>query len=208
MSQQPSTPDWEQRYATNDTPWDAGVPSGELRRMIEEYQIRPGRALELGCGTGTNAVFLAQRGFDVTAVDLSTLAVERARARAAAAGVKLNVFAGDVFNLPDLGEPFPFVFDRGVYHALRRIDIAAFRRALQRVTAPGSLYLTLAGNANDAPRDHGPPTVHAHELCRELEPLFDLVLLRECRFEESRLPGRAPLAWSALLRRRAEAREL
>jgi SAM-dependent methyltransferase len=72
---------WNQRYEKGDTPWDTGQPSSELQRVVAELALRPCRALELGCGTGANAVWLAQQGFDVTALDLSNWAVERARQR-------------------------------------------------------------------------------------------------------------------------------
>ena len=61
------TRDWHKRYSDKDTPWDSGQPSRELERILEEGWIKPCRVLELGCGTGTNAVYLAQRGFEVTA---------------------------------------------------------------------------------------------------------------------------------------------
>lgn len=196
---------WNERYATRDTPWDSGEPSRELRRILEERQIKPCRTLELGCGTGTNAVFLSQRGFDVTAFDLSPLAIEQARARASRAGFKIRFEQGDVLRLPDLGRPFSLVFDRGVYHHLRTVDLLGFLQTLQRVTEPGGLYLTLAGNANELdPEQKGPPRVHAHDLCKELQPLFDLVHLREFHFDGVVVEGQEikPLAWSALLRRR------
>lgn len=75
----------------------------------------------------------------------------------------------------------------------------------ESVPVPGGHYLTLAGNANDPePADGGPPRVHAHDLCSELSPLFDLVQLREFRFDGVITNGRAltPLAWSGLFRRR------
>ena len=61
--------DWNARYLSGELPWDSGLPSRELQRVLEEQKIAPGRALELGCGTGTNAIELARRGFDVTAVN-------------------------------------------------------------------------------------------------------------------------------------------
>jgi hypothetical protein len=85
------------------------------------------------------------------------------------------------------------------------VDLNRFRDALERVTQPGSLYLTLAGNANETPMpERGPPRVHAQELCLELSPLFDLVQLREFRFDGVVIDGQdvAPLGWSALLRRK------
>ena len=55
--------DWQQHYATGQTPWDSGTPSLEMQRVIAEHNITPRRTLEIGCGTGTNAVCLAQQGF-------------------------------------------------------------------------------------------------------------------------------------------------
>ena len=72
------------------------------------------------------------------------------------------------------------------------------------MTRPGCLYLTLAGSANDpGPKEGGPPSVCAHEICLELEPAFELVQLREFHFDGVQIAGKPlrPLAWSALLRR-------
>ncbi len=205
MSAEPT--DWNQRYATGDTPWDSGAPSREMIRVLDERAIAPCRTLEIGCGTGTNAVYLAQRGFDVTAFDLSPLAIERAKAKSQRAGVEPRLMVADVLAPPDFGEPFDFVFDRGVYHSIRPFALFGFLELLAAVTKPGSRYLVLTGNANeirppDAPA--GPPQVHAHELCQELRPLFDLVQLREFAFDGVVVEGQptTPLGWSALLRRR------
>lgn len=197
--------DWNQRYAEGDTPWDTGNPSGQLIAVLDERRIEPCRALEIGCGTGTNAVYLAQRGFQVTAFDLSALAIEQARDRARQAGVSIDFQQADMLHLPPWKERFGFIFDRGVYHVLRQEKLDLLLDVLRRVTAPGSLWLTLAGNANDdRPPGQGPPVVSAEEICRELEPLFVLLQLREFRFDGVVVGGQRiePLAWSVLLRRR------
>jgi len=199
------TRDWNQRYETGDVPWDSGKPSAELIRVLREWDIRPSRALELGCGTGENAVYLAQQGFEVTALDVAPLAVERAEAKLRSAAVQVRLFTADVLALPDLGPRFPFVFDRGLYHVLRQSNLQDYLRTLERVCAPGGWYLTLAGNANDpVTAEHGPPRVKAQELCDELEGLFALVQLREFTFEGAPYTGTSfrPLGWSALMRRR------
>src|SRR5207245_10634643 len=103
---------WEERYRTGDTPWDTGQPSSELQRVVAEEHIHPGRSIELGCGSGTNAVWLAKQGFEVTAVDVSSAAISRARERAASEGGKVSFLCGDVLNLRDIGT-YDFVFDRG-----------------------------------------------------------------------------------------------
>jgi len=202
--------DWNQRYATGQTPWDSGTPSQEMERVIGEWNIAPSRALEIGCGTGTNAVWLARQGFRVTAVDLVPLAIERAVARAKSAGVSVDFRAASLLD-PDIvaqlttGGSYPFVFDRGVYHCLREENLAAFLEMIKRVTQRGSHYLLLAGNANDpAPPDQGPPRVTADTLLAELGPPFELMQLREFHFDGVTVDGTTlnPLAWSALWRRK------
>lgn len=196
---------WDERYATKNTPWDSGEPSRELQRVVKEGWFKPSRMLELGCGTGTNAIWLAQQGFDVTAFDLSPLAIQQANEKARKAGVKVKFLVGDVLKLPDVGGPFPLVFDRGVYHHLRTVDMDGFQKTLARVTQSGSFYLTLSGNGNEpSPPDKGPPTVLANEIVAELGPLFNIVQLREFRFDKVIIEGKdvSPLAWSILLRRK------
>ncbi len=191
---------WNKRYREGDSPWDTGQPSSELIRVLSEGRIAPCRALELGCGTGTNAVWLAQQGFAVTAVDLAPLAIEQAEARAKEAGVKVRFVAADVLNPPDLGGPFAFFFDRGCYHVVRRLDVAAYLQTLEQVTGPGSLGLVLAGNARE-PHDPGPPVVSEEEIRTELGRVFEIVRLREFRFDVAARVGEHFLGWSCLLRR-------
>src|SRR5439155_585090 len=102
---------WEARYTGGEAPpWDTGRVSAELVRHVAKFRIVPCRAVELGCGTGTNAVWLAQQGFDVTAVDISPTALQQASQRAADAGVTIQWVEADVTDLPDLGPPFEFFF--------------------------------------------------------------------------------------------------
>src|SRR5882724_10090103 len=86
---------WNERYKTGETPWDTGHPSSELARVLSEGAIQPCRAVELECGTGANAVWLAQQGFEVTAIDGSPFAIERATQRASPARVVVRFVVAD-----------------------------------------------------------------------------------------------------------------
>lgn len=198
--------DWNERYESAETPWDSGVPSQNLVEWLESKPVKPCRVLELGCGTGTNAIFLAQAGFEVTAVDLSELAINQARERAKEAGVSIKFLQNDVTDLPDLGAPFPLIFDRGTYHIVRDINLKGFQNTLERNCAAGGYYFVLAGSTNEPdPADHGPPRVAPQDLCAELEfDCFDLVSLEETHFHGVRINERTftPMAWKALFRRR------
>lgn len=193
--------DWDKRYETADTPWDSGIRSRELARVLDSGAVPTGRAVELGCGTGTNSVFLAHQGFAVSAIDCSRRALEAARGRAESAGVSLELIEGDLCRLDrDLGK-FDFVFDRGCFHCARRIDLSGFLRTLESLTKPGSKYLVLTGNANEKIEGPGPPRLHESEIRSDLGGLFDVDFIREIRFEDAGgVDG--PLGWSCLLTRR------
>jgi ubiquinone/menaquinone biosynthesis C-methylase UbiE len=192
---------WDQRYQTGSTPWESGRPSRELMRIVREQPIAPGRVLEPGCGTGVNAVWLAEQGFQVTAVDCSALAIEQATERATKAGVTIRFEVRNVCDLTAPDGPYPFVFDRGCFHTVRRTERERYLRMLERVTGPGSLFLLLAGNANE-PRTSGPPGLSEADLRTDLEPQFEFLSLTEFRFEDVDGPN-GPLAWNAVLRRRS-----
>lgn len=194
---------WDERYKKGDTPWETGQPSSELRRVLAEACIRPCRALELGCGTGASAVWLVQQGFDVTALDVSALAIDRARQRTNKAGVRVKFLVADVLNPPgELVSPFDFFFDRGCYHVVRRGDVTAYLDTLRLLTHPGTLGLVLTGNARE-PHEPGPPVVTEEQMRAELGKLFDIVQLREFRFDQIDSDGSRFLGWSCLLRRNA-----
>jgi SAM-dependent methyltransferase len=194
-------PDWNERYVLHETPWDSGVPSKELMRVLDSEKIHPCRAVELGCGTGTNSIYLASRGFNVTGLDCSPVALSQARTKAAEAGADVQFLEADLcrFNL-EL-EPFDFIFDRGCYHSVRRIDIAGFLKTLRKMSRPGTRYLVLTGNANE--EGPGPPRVHEHEIRIDLEGLFEIQFIREFRFEVTD-PPEGFLAWSCLMTRRSQ----
>lgn len=194
--------DWDEHYKSGSPPWETGQPSAELRRVVAEERIQPGAAIDLGCGAGINSIWLAQQGFDVTGVDSSQLAIDKARERAAAAGVRVNFVVADLLNFPVGFGPYPFFFDRGCYHAVRAIDVKAYLRSLEKITAPGSIGLVLTGNAKEpSPEGQGPPVVSEEEIRAELGSLFEITRLREFRFDVNEQLGASPLAWSCLLRR-------
>src|SRR6476660_4461092 len=190
--------EWNDRYRDGNLPWDTGRPSSELQRVLARNPIQPCRALELGCGTGTNSVWLAQQGFEVTGVDLAPLAVERAGERARAAGVTAHFVVGDVLHLPELDESFAFFFDRGCYHAVRRDVPDQYAPAVARQLAAGGRGLILAGNARE-PHDPGPPVVTEEQIRDELGLSFQILELHEFRFDEAPSVTECFLAWSCLV---------
>ena len=194
---------WDSSYRRTSLPgWDVGRPASELTKAVESGAVKPGRALVLGCGTGTNAVYLASKGFKVVGVDVSPSALTFAEKQAAKAKVKVRWLVADAVAVPDIG-PFDFIFDRGCYHHVQKYNAAGFAKTVSRLTHEGSLFLLLAGNANES-RHYGPPRVKQTKIITDFSAAFAIQAMREIRFE-GRDPNRknGPLAWSVLLRRRA-----
>lgn len=195
--------DYEAFYASGDIPWDSETPSEPLVRLLEAGCLPGKTVLELGCGTGTNALEFARRGRAVTAVDSAPSAIRLAREKARRARRRVDFRVADALSA-DLGGPYDIVFDSGLYHHLRHHYLDGFLAVLKTATRPGSRYLCLAGDAGGL----GPefPGVHEHQIRHELTPLFEVVILE--RFEDKmRLPYQRCLpAWSILLRRRKEPR--
>ncbi len=121
-------------------PWDIGTRE-ELLSLVEGGRIKPCRAIDLGCGTGANAVYLAQNGFEVTGVDLSEAAIEKARARAREAGVQVDLFVDDLTDLRHVSGTFDFLLDYGVLDDLRPNQRELYLRSVLPLTRSGSHYL-------------------------------------------------------------------
>ncbi|MEU6834536.1 MULTISPECIES: class I SAM-dependent methyltransferase [Streptomyces] len=131
-------------YRDGEPPWDSGVTPPELVALVEGTgSLAPGRALELGCGTGTNAVYLARRGWRVAAVDLVELAVRQAREKADAAGADVTVLCGDATRLDEVGVPGPYdlFFDLSCYCGIPPHRRDAYAAGLTRRAAPGARLL-------------------------------------------------------------------
>lgn len=175
----------------------------ELTLAVRRNDTQPGRALEIGCGTGTNSVWLAEQGLEVNGIDLAPLAVERAQERARAAGVKADFLVADVLQLAAPAEPFAFFFDRGCYHAVRQSGPQLYAPAVARQLAAGARGLILAGNARE-PHDPGPPVVTEEQIRSELGLAFRILDLHEFRFDEAPGVPMRFLGWSCLVEKLAE----
>lgn len=190
---------WDSRYQQQTTPWDSGLRSQELARVLDEHSIQPCRVLDAGCGSGTNSIFLAQRGFAVTGLDCSQHALDLGQEAALAAGVEVEWVCADLREW-QLSEPFDLVFDRGCFHCVRRENSSAVAvDTLAKLCHKGSHLLVLTGNANEE-REHGPPQLTENELRTELSTEFQVDQLREFYFEDAG-GVQGPLGWSCLLQR-------
>ncbi len=156
--------------------WDTDQPQPELQRLAASQA--PGRVLDLGCGTGTNGVYLARHGWQVVGIDFIPAAVASARRKAKAAGAGATFVVGDASRLRESGVegPFDMVIDIGCYHAIPEHRRDAYAAGVAAVTGPGAvLYLAGISKPPATWRVLGASGVTAGELRSRFGPSFELV---------------------------------
>jgi len=133
---------FEWRYLRGKTPWDTNITPPEVMEFIGQHA--PGRALDLGCGTGTNAITLARRGWDVTGVDFSGKAIRKAADKAKAAGLEIRFIQADVTDLSMLRDPYDYVLDIGCLSGMAPEARGKYASQLVRLLKPGGWYMLYA----------------------------------------------------------------
>lgn len=196
--------DWNDHYATEDLPWDVGEPEEHLTAFVRSGRVnRGGRVLEVGCGTGTNALWLAGEGFDVVGIDVATRAIDRANTKRAAVStpVACRFEVLDFLHAEPPGGLFDFIFDRGCFHVFHdAADRARFAERVAALLGPDGQWLSLIGSTEGPARDTGPPRRSAREVVEAIEPVLEIRELRALYFH-ARIPAPAA-AWLCLAARR------
>ncbi|MUL85786.1 MULTISPECIES: bifunctional 2-polyprenyl-6-hydroxyphenol methylase/3-demethylubiquinol 3-O-methyltransferase UbiG [unclassified Mycolicibacterium] len=131
-------------YRLGFTPWDGHPLAHSLTDLIEGGSLSPGTALDLGCGTGDNAVYLARHGWQVTGVDYVDKPLAKARVKAGT--LPVNFVKADVTQLSSsgIGANFGLVIDSGCLHGMSAADRDAYAREVSAVAAPGTRLLIVA----------------------------------------------------------------
>ncbi len=184
-------------YALGFAPWDRVLP-GELKRAIEGPEALPkGRALDLGSGMGAKAVYMAEHGWEVTAVEAIPRALREAERRAEIAGVKVDFRRGDVSRLGDLSlEPgYSLLFDFGCYHGLKAVERARYAEGVTQLAAPGATLLMMAFTRAVPPVPSG---VSESELRERFGPAWELTWARPSAEAGTPAMMRASASWFCL----------
>lgn len=122
--------------------WDTGITPPEVMAFLKDHA--PGRALDLGCGTGTNVITLAQHGWQVVGVDFVGVAIRQAKRKARHAGIKADLRKEDVTRLKGISGKFDLILDIGCFHSLTPEARLTYTHNLTRLLAPGGAFLLYA----------------------------------------------------------------
>ncbi len=169
-------------------PWDTGISPPELIDFIAAHP--PGRALDIGCGTGTNVITLARHGWQVTGIDFAGPAIRIARKKVNQARIQADFRVADITRADDLHGPFDFVLDIGCLHAISHAERQKYLSNIERWLSPTGYYLVyLFINDLTQQKQSGLSEADISEMTRR----FDL-LERVNGTERGRLPS----AWLTL----------
>ncbi|HOU41878.1 MAG TPA: class I SAM-dependent methyltransferase [Promineifilum sp.] len=193
-----------ERYEEGHVPWDDPLPPPEILELAETRP--PGRALDVGCGFGRAAIYLAQRGWTVVGVDFIPQAIDEARRRAADAGVaeRTRFVVASATDLTFLAPPFDLVIDVGCAHSFADDMLRRYSDELARLLAPGGEYI-LHARLRDS-EAAGEERPHGLEVATLLALLADDFVLERQEYGTTRVEDRPPWnsAWFWFRRAREE----
>ena len=179
-------------------PWEIGRPQPAFVRLEEQGEIR-GRVLDVGCGTGENALYFAEQGHPTWGVDFAPTAIERARAKSADRSLNVTFRTASALELESLGTKFDTVTDCGLFHTFLDKHRPAYARSVASVLAPGGRFFLLCFSENEPTDWGGPRRVTQSEIRATFREGWTVRWIREARFE-TRFEAVRGRAWLAGLR--------
>ena len=153
---------WDSAYQDRVPPWDIGQPQAAFVRLADSGLLS-GRVLDAGCGTGEHALLAAEHGARAMGLDLSALAIEKARGKAAERGLTARFEVADALHLERLAETFDTVIDSGLFHVFDDADRARYVTSLAAVIQPGGRYYMMCFS-DSQPGVWGPRRVRREEI--------------------------------------------
>ncbi len=174
-------------------PWDIGRPQAEFVRLAKEGEIK-GKVLDVGCGTGENAMFFAGLGLEVWGVDAAPLAIEKAKRKAADRGAKVTFEVRDALHLGEIHRKFDTLTDSGLFHVFPDLQRVIYARSLHAALNTGGAYFMLCFSDREPTGWGGPRRVTKEEIRTAFREGWRVDWIRAARFE-SKFHDEGGLAW-------------
>ncbi len=182
-------------------PWDIDGPQPDLARLLDAGLIQ-GRVLDLGCGTGENALHFASRGLDVTGLDASSPAIGQAKIKARERQLSVRFLQADALQLTDIAQPFDTVTDSGLLHVLSDQEMQQVIRGVHAVLLPGGVYCLLC--FSERATHPGPRRLTREDIASLFSRGWQIESIQAAHFDV--VPGRgftedSAAAWLAVIQR-------
>ena len=168
-------------------PWDIGRPQAEFVKLAENGEIH-GRVLDIGCGTGENAIFLSQYGTEVWGVDSAPLAIQKAQLKAQERGVKVRFQVGDAFRLDELGTTFDTIMDCGLFHIFSDKERPLYTKSLRSALEADATYFMLAFSTKEPTGWGGPRRLSEKEIRDVFKQSWRINYIKDCKIETTLHP--------------------
>ncbi|UCD13839.1 MAG: class I SAM-dependent methyltransferase [Thermoplasmatales archaeon] len=168
--------EWESIYrdhSLEEIPWHEDEPDLSLVTLLKNKNIKVGVALDVCSGAGTNSIYLAKKGFDVTGIDISETATKIAEQRTEKAGVSKSCkfYSGDILKIELPKNKFNFVFDRGCYHHISKEDKPRFAKIINDYLKKGGKYYLICFSDKNPPWEKN---VTKDEIRQNFGPYFEI----------------------------------
>jgi SAM-dependent methyltransferase len=191
--------DWEEiysKYNLTEIPWHSDEPDQEIIDLIKNKEIKPSLVLDVGCGAGTDAIYLASKGCKVTAIDVSHEAIRIARERAEKAKVKVNFIADNFLEFKFYNKKFDFINDRGCFHHINPLDREKFAMKINDVLESNGYYYLRCWSDKEEESDRGPYRISKDEIKNTFSKFFKVGVIKDFRFG-----GKGARGYACLMRK-------
>jgi 2-polyprenyl-3-methyl-5-hydroxy-6-metoxy-1,4-benzoquinol methylase len=192
---------WEEIYARHslaEIPWHSDKPDQEFINLIENKRINPNSVLDIGCGAGTDSIYLASKGCKVTAIDVSHEAIKIARERAEKVGVEINFIAGNFLDIEFDNGSFDFINDRGFFHHINPSYREKVAIKINNLLKSNGCYYLRCWSDKEEESGRGPYRISRDEIKNTFSKFFKIVEIKDFRFG-----GKGARGYTCLMRKEA-----
>ncbi len=176
---------WDEIYSKFNLgliPWHSDKPDKELIALIKKKKVKPNQVLDVGCGAGTDAIYLASKGCEVTAIDISNEVIKIAQKRAKKAKVKVNFIAHDFMKIEFENESFDFINDRGCFHHINPYERDNYAAKINDVLKRKGYYYLRCWSDKEMESERGPFRISKDEIKLKFSKYFELGEIKDFRF--------------------------